>query len=358
MSIIEDYDHECEGYSALADRIEQLIGELLSAKKLRVHSVTTRVKAKDSLRNKLIAEPGKYSGLKQVTDVCGARIITYFEDEVDKIAALIENEFLVDPDNSIDKRQTLDVDRFGYASVHYVVRLHPRRANLSEYERFTEMPFEVQIRSILQHAWAEIEHDLQYKSKESVPRELRRRFARLAGLLEIADVEFRGIRDGLEDYRNRIIEELKRQPEIVLIDRESLTLFVRQSAIVSEVDQVVAGVMELPLTRDVTNPDLLASMLPAVGLGAIVSVEECLQHTKSDVVSFAAEFSRRKRFDSPATSVGQGISLLYLAYFLMTSRESVIETQELLDKSGIVLSGGTQELAIELWATRMSLEGT
>ena len=72
--------------------------------------------------------------------------------------------------------------RIGYASVHYIASLKGSRTSSPEYSRFQNIKFEVQIRSILQHTWAEIEHDLQYKSQESLPRELRRKFARLAGL--------------------------------------------------------------------------------------------------------------------------------------------------------------------------------
>jgi len=179
MSIIDEYHQRRPTFLALADKAERLIKELIGAENARVHSVTTRVKSVESLEDKLVREPGKYDCLERITDICGARIITYFEDDVDSVASVIEREFLIDRANSTDKRAALDVDRFGYASVHYVVHLDQRREILSEYARFAGMSFEVQIRSILQHAWAEIEHDLQYKSKESIPRELRRRFARL-----------------------------------------------------------------------------------------------------------------------------------------------------------------------------------
>jgi hypothetical protein len=63
---------------------------------------------------------------------------------------------------------------------------------LVEYSTHTGVQFEVQIRSTLQHAWAEIEHDRGYKSEVEVARAVRRRFSRLAGLLELADYEFDG----------------------------------------------------------------------------------------------------------------------------------------------------------------------
>ena len=165
---------------------------------------------------------GKYHALAEVTDLCGARIITYFEDQVDEISALVENEFEIDRVNSIDKRQSGDSYRFGYVSVHYIANLKNPRAELPEYRRFRNIRFELQIRSILQHAWAEIEHDLQYKSQLAVPRELRRRFARLAGLLEVADAEFKGIRDSISSYQRHVAVAVASSPKEVSVDRDSL----------------------------------------------------------------------------------------------------------------------------------------
>jgi hypothetical protein len=95
----------------------------------------------------------------------------------------------------------LDEDRFGYQSVHYLVRIGARRCSFAEYARFDGASAEIQVRTILQHAWAEIEHDIQYKSSAAIPTAIHRRFTSLAGLLEMADREFQAIQD--EDRRLR-----------------------------------------------------------------------------------------------------------------------------------------------------------
>jgi hypothetical protein len=94
-------------------------------------------------------------------------------------------------------------ERFGYKSVHYLVELKGDRTRLPEYERFAGLVAEIQVRTVLQHAWAEIEHDIQYKSTVTIPTEIRRRFVALAGMLEIADREFQGIQDSDSDFRER-----------------------------------------------------------------------------------------------------------------------------------------------------------
>jgi ppGpp synthetase/RelA/SpoT-type nucleotidyltranferase len=176
--------------------IDSLIQTLLEIEGIQFHSVTSRIKSKASVRQKL-QRPDKRRELNDLTDMFGARIITYFEDEVDVVAKLIEREFIVDRDNSVDKRSLLDPDRFGYLSLHYVLQLNPERSTLPENRAYKDIKFELQIRSILQHAWAEIEHDTGYKSASGVPDAVRRRLSRLAGLLELADDEFLGIREEL-----------------------------------------------------------------------------------------------------------------------------------------------------------------
>ena len=160
-----------------------------------------------------------------------------FSDDVDKIAKVIQDEFEVDEVNSVDKREILDPDRFGYLSLHYVIKLNDKRISLPEYKRFKDLKIEIQIRSILQHAWAEIEHDLGYKSKHSVPRKVRRNFSRLASLLELADEEFDKIREMLIDYKQIIKEEIRNEPANVLLDIETLKrLISEKNSIVARID--------------------------------------------------------------------------------------------------------------------------
>ena len=94
-------------------------------------------------------------------------------------------------------------DRLGYQSVHYIVELPPNRTCLPEYSRYSGLKAEIQLRTVLQHAWAEIEHDIQYKSIETIPKEIRRRFTALAGLLEIADREFQAVQADDERLRQQ-----------------------------------------------------------------------------------------------------------------------------------------------------------
>jgi ppGpp synthetase/RelA/SpoT-type nucleotidyltranferase len=260
-NILGEYDRESDLYKYRAARCEALVKELLGVEGQRVHSVTSRLKRRDKLEEKLEREGKNYKRLSEVTDTAGVRIITHFEDEVDRIGTLIEKEFGTDPERSIDKRKILDPDRFGYLSLHYICGLHPNRLMLPENRRYTGLLCEIQIRSILQHAWAEIEHDLGYKPDNTVPAPIRRRFSRLAGLLEIADQEFRSIRDELENYAARVEDEIKAEPSQVGIDDVSLAAFIRHDELCRELDAVMAKDVGLDPISDSLNPQGLADQL-------------------------------------------------------------------------------------------------
>jgi putative GTP pyrophosphokinase len=194
--LLEEYSSKRILYADFASTLATLLTQMISERDVQIHSVTSRAKEPNSIANKLQRPERSYVDLTDLTDLAGVRVTTYFLDHIEMISDLIENEFTVDWDNSSDKRTLMDPDRFGYVSLHYVVEFSPSRTDLLEYQRFLGLKAEIQIRSLLQHVWAEIEHDLGYKSNQSVPRPIRRRFARLAGMLELADDEFVAIRDG------------------------------------------------------------------------------------------------------------------------------------------------------------------
>lgn len=223
-NIVADFDKNHSRYLQFTDKIEQLLKQLLLIEDIHYHSISGRVKERSSLEKKLRKGRGKYANLGDVTDLTGIRIITYFSGDVDAIARVIEGEFEVDWSNSIDKRAVIEEDRFGYLSLHYVVSLSSSRTQLIENKYLKGLKAEIQIRSILQHAWAEIEHDLGYKSQEKIPREIRRSFSRVAGLLETADLEFMHIRKRLGKLEEELILQMEKNPSSVQITKTSLRL--------------------------------------------------------------------------------------------------------------------------------------
>lgn len=194
-------------YKEFAEVLRNVLSEAVKANDIQVHSIEARAKAVDSFGRKASApseedlnRPKYPNPLADITDLAGARVIAFFPRTLQVVDGVIRREF--DVAEKSDKAQVLiKEERFGYASVHYLVRLKDNRTSLLEYSRFKGLIAEIQVRTILQHAWAEIEHDIQYRSADTIPTDIRRRFMSLAGMLEIADREFQAIQD--EDERLR-----------------------------------------------------------------------------------------------------------------------------------------------------------
>lgn len=223
-SILEQYDSSKNILDNLDKTLLTLVNSLLEQKNIRVHQVQTRVKDRNSLEGKVFRKGKKYEALSDITDVVGVRIITYFDDEVDQIADMIEKEFLIDHDNSIDKRK-IDDDKFGYRSLHYVASLKKERIKLPEYASCGEQKFEFQIRTILQHSWAEIEHGLGYKGEFEIPSTAKRTFYRVAALLEQADIEFVKLKSTISEYEESLTNDIKSKPSKIEINKASLISF-------------------------------------------------------------------------------------------------------------------------------------
>ena len=191
--ILEEYRDALPELERMRLQVLDTLREALERNGLVVTAIETRIKTEESLAGKLALKGAKYATLGDITDILGARIVTFYTDDVDRIASIAEQLFEIDWNNSVDKRRLHQLDSFGYNSLHYICRIPG-----------FDLRFELQLRTTLQHAWAAINHDTGYKSGIEIPREYMRRMNRLAGLLEMADDEFSRIRSEITDYRRRV----------------------------------------------------------------------------------------------------------------------------------------------------------
>ncbi len=202
--LLEEYDAQLPVYQRLETVVQQTLEQALERNGIIVTAVSTRIKTRESLEGKLALKGSKYQSLSDITDILGARIITFYTDDVDRIAAIAEQMFDVDWENSIDKRALHQIDSFGYNSLHYICRLPKKMVDDPYCPELNQIRFELQLRTTLQHAWASINHDIGYKTGVEIPREYIRRINRMSGLLELADDEFSRIRTEITDYRRRV----------------------------------------------------------------------------------------------------------------------------------------------------------
>jgi ppGpp synthetase/RelA/SpoT-type nucleotidyltranferase len=195
-------------YKKLSIKVESIITELLEENNINVHNVYSRAKDIDSFSSK-VSKKGYTNPEKDIHDLAGIRVISYVESDLEIISNIIKETFKIDEKNSIDKKKELGIDKVGYQSVHFVAELKSDRISLPEYRKFKNLKFEIQIRTILQHAWAEIEHDRNYKFSGQLPEEIKRRFTVLAGALELADREFNSIAHAIDEISEEVSKATK-----------------------------------------------------------------------------------------------------------------------------------------------------
>jgi putative GTP pyrophosphokinase len=187
--LLQTYSAQWPLISNASERLRELIQNAVEEAHVKFSSISVRVKRNESLKRKL-ERKRKYASLTEVTDLIGIRIITYDPDDSDRVSRAIRYSFECDWDNCEDKSDRLKAEQFGYRSDHHVIYV-PRDI----LEKMPGLRAEIQVRTLLQHAWAEIEHDdLGYHADALVPTDIRRRLARVAAVLEGVDLEFRDLR--------------------------------------------------------------------------------------------------------------------------------------------------------------------
>jgi putative GTP pyrophosphokinase len=340
MSVQKDFENEYDRITAplkdFGETTRALLETFLQQDRIRFHRVDYRVKSRDSAERKLArkaAEEGRPRSTATLTDLLGIRVITYFRDEVDAVARVIERELIIDPENSVDKRGVLDADRFGYLSLHYVAELSPGQVRLPAYPEFSGIKFEIQIRSILQHAWAEIEHDLGYKTEAAVPRAVRRRFSRLAGVLELADDEFLGLREGFSRSQDEARRTIARGALKIEIDQDSLFAFVQSSRQVTELDRAIARLMNCSVQKRIDREFIgrQAEQLVTLGFQSVQELNEYLGEHQRLLEKFVGRWLSLMEHTPRGGrgSVPVGITLYYAGILRYT--QGLLEGNEVSD---------------------------
>lgn len=190
-SYLEWYSATMPWRHAAALEIGAWMKERMGDLGIAVDAVSAREKDIRSIRGK-IRTKGYTSPRTQMTDTIGARVVLLFESEIDKVVAYLRSVLQVSEKYSRKAGEELALAEFGYRSVHLVARWRGR--TLPDYVRLDRPWVEVQVRSLLQHAWAAIGHDHLYKGALVYPNTVKRRFFAVAGSLELFDQEFDSIR--------------------------------------------------------------------------------------------------------------------------------------------------------------------
>ena len=267
-------------YANYVAQLSGLLRTLLAQAGIAYHVVEGRAKPVESFATK-ISRPGKKydDPLSEVTDLAGLRIVLLYLDDVTPVINIVRQDFAVDEDRSVDKGAIVPPEQFGYQSVHLIVTLDDKRRLLPEWRTFSAMTAEIQIRTVLQHAWAAISHKLQYKNESEIPRRLKRRLYRLSGLLELADEEFLDLRKEQEELRSEIATAIDRQEPDVEIDRLSLIEYLNSSRAPRELALVAkkSGANIMPKNKSWVS-DLL-DVINHIGIRRIVDLDKVIRES-------------------------------------------------------------------------------
>lgn len=129
-----------------------------------------------------------YNDLK---DKLGIRIICDFQEDLNKVDSFLNDNFNV---IGIErKKDDLNFNTLDYVSNHYDLKIKTSVAEFKELETYSDFIFEIQVRTLNQHAWSNTAHKLSYKQDQNLNNKLKRRIYRLLSLYEIADDEFSGV---------------------------------------------------------------------------------------------------------------------------------------------------------------------
>ncbi len=265
-------------YDSYAEVLEKLLKEAVKPI-CPTAIVTSRPKSVRSFAEKIIRK-GKYEDYRgtvaaeKMTDLCGARVIVHLESEVAAICTFIREHFHIDEANSMDAAERLKADQFGYRSVHFIVS--PKAGAFPTDQVHTRIPrklfkhkAEVQVRTVVQHAWSDIGHDRLYKSAMTVPPSFIRDSARIAALLESSDGAFSRMAAGIDALQTNVgaymseadaLAEIERVKAVRLFDKSNSGLVLRLARLLISLarwKQVIDLLTEFPVKDD---PGLLSCL--------------------------------------------------------------------------------------------------
>ncbi|XLX40174.1 GTP pyrophosphokinase family protein [Ectopseudomonas mendocina] len=190
-------------YERLAENTANAIKQFITERGIPSFDIEKRVKEEKSFIEKSIRK--SYSQpFAQMEDIAGVRVICYYKEDLLEIDKIIKNNFTVI--SYSNKQEEKNSDQFGYLSNHYITKIKDEWLHAPNYRGLQELKIEIQVRTILMHAWAAISHKLLYKKQEDIPREFSRKLNRLSALIELADEQFEDIKQLKIDYQENVNE--------------------------------------------------------------------------------------------------------------------------------------------------------
>jgi ppGpp synthetase/RelA/SpoT-type nucleotidyltranferase len=201
----DDFERQKNALEQLASEVEYGLAALADDKGIKFHSVTSRVKTLASIAKKA-KDKDLDDPMADMDDLVGARMVVLFLSDLPRLDSLVRESFNIE--SSDNKIESADPATFGYMSVHYVGTLGDEYSG-PRYDRVKDLRFEIQTRTVVMDAWANVSHYLDYKGDSTIPEELRKDFHALSGLFYVADKHFELFADSSKLSQEKAEEELK-----------------------------------------------------------------------------------------------------------------------------------------------------
>jgi hypothetical protein len=217
--------------------------------------------------------------------------VLYYLSDVDVVCNILKSEFKIDDSLSVDKGMELKPNEFGYRSIHKILTLSDDRAKLREYRTCKDLKAEIQIRTVLQHAWASIAHALQYKNEQDAPSELHRRLYIISGLLELADGEFLSIKNELKEISKRATEIIKQGGENLEINAVTLQQYIPSCEPLNEMIIYLKGIGFI-ITDDDTFKTYIINYCNHIGIATIKALDLDLKRSLAYYRDYFSKFSK------------------------------------------------------------------
>jgi putative GTP pyrophosphokinase len=322
MNIQNEYDNKYELYSEFGEcLIDDLHDIVLKYERLNIEFITGRVKDKASLNLK-ISSKSNYESLANVTDVLGVRIVTAYKNEIPFIIRKIRETFDIDEENTNTNESKSDSE-FGYSSYHIIVSNAKDKDCKTSDPKFKNLKAEIQVRTILQHAWANISHKIDYKAKQKPDSPYRRKLFQIAALLELADQEFSSVREEIIKSQKSLLptSQDKFSDDIIIFD--TLQAYIFQSTTCNTLDSKIADITFSALHYNLDSIEKNLTQIEKLNIKSLNELDTKLRDLSNNIVTAFKESNSRwiqyqKAFPNilGSSSSPRGISITYLYYHL------------------------------------------
>lgn len=198
-------------YEQLCAEVEYILKKKISQQKIETSFIGSRAKTLNSYIEKM--QRKSYGNpLSELTDLAGARVVCLYSGDLAAVADIIRAEFTIIEETN--KLAELDPNQFGYGAMHFIVKLG-KTSSGARYDDLINYVCEIQVRTVVQDAWAIIQHHMAYKKESQIPSHLIRKLNGLAGLFETVDDQFNSIKSQRDTYLSSIRESSNIQKDFL-----------------------------------------------------------------------------------------------------------------------------------------------